>query len=92
MHTVEKVRADDWNEGFVIVPLKMLDEATATDITENRPLAVINKREMLMMYTSSVMEISKGDNSQKSLNVKLYNCLADYAQPELDSITKRNLQ
>ena len=87
-----KCRSTDWNEGFVIVPLKLLDEATAMDIVENRPMSVIKKKEILMMYTSSVIEISKGDNSQKSLNVKLYNCLADFAQAELDAITKRNLK
>lgn len=83
---------DQSQEGYVIVPLKMLDEATAQDISENNPMSVISKREMLMMYTSSVLEINKGDSSQKSLNVKLYNCLAPYAQSELDAITKRNLK
>lgn len=83
---------DQSQEGYVIVPLKMLDEATAQDISQNNPMAVINKREMLMMYTSSVLEINKGDSSQKSLNVKLYNCLAPYAQSELDAITQRNLK
>ena len=87
-----KVDQDQLQEGYVIVPVKMLDEATAQDIVSNNPMAVISKREMLMMYTSSVMEINKGDNSQKSLNVKLYNCVAPYAQGELDAITKRTLK
>lgn len=87
-----KVEHDQLQEGYVIVPVKMLDDVTAQDILENYPMSVINKREMVMMYTSTVMEINKGDSSQKSLNVKLYNCLAPYAQGELDAITKRNLQ
>ena len=86
------VEVNQQQEGYVIVPLSMLDDATAQDVGINHPLSVISKRELLMMYTSSVMEISKGDESQKSLNVKLYNCLAPYAQSELDAITKRNLK
>ena len=87
-----KVDHDQLQEGYVIVPVKMLDEATAQDIIHNQPGSVIHKKEMVAMYTSTVMEINKGDNSSKSLNVKLYNCLAPYAQSELDAITKRILK
>jgi hypothetical protein len=87
-----KVDSDQLQEGYVIVPLKMLDDATAQDIADNQAGSIISKKEMVAMYTSTVMEINRGDNSSKSLNVKLYNCLAPYAQSELDAITKRILK
>lgn len=89
---MQKVDVDQLQEGYVIVPLKMLDEATVQDITHNQPGCVIHKKEMIAMYTSTVLEINNGDNTSKSLNVKLYNCLAPFAQGELDAITKRILK
>lgn len=89
---MHKIDHKQLQEGYVILPVRQLDEALAQDLIHNRPMAVISKKEMMSMYTSTVVEINKGDNTNKSLNVKLYNCLADYAQPELDAITKRNLK
>ena len=78
-------------DGYVIVPLKKLDPEIIKTIQKNRPDVVISKKEMISMYTSTVLEINKGDNSKKSLNVKLYNCLASFAQKEMDRITNRIL-
>lgn len=86
-----KVDQDQLQEGYVILPVKALEPEMAMTFTEQFPTQIISKREMMSMYTSTVMEINKGDNSQKSLNIKLYNCLAQYAQGELDAITKRTL-
>lgn len=79
-------------DGYVILPLKKLDSETANDILITRPDAIISKKEMISMYTSTVIEINNGDNSGKSLNVKLYNCLAGFAQKEMDAITNRILK
>lgn len=78
-------------EGYIIIPIEQLP-GDIFRMLEINPQAIITQREMVAMYSSSVIEINKGDNSCKSLNVKLYNCLAPYAQGELDAITKRNLK
>lgn len=77
-------------DGFVIVGLNSLQPEIANYIVENHSDKIISTKEVVAMYTSSVNEIVKGDQSEKSLNVKLYRCLAEYATDELDLITKRN--
>lgn len=82
---------NEQSEGFVIVPLEALT-APEAEYYKLKPNSVISQKELIAMYTSTVKEINNGDNGPKSLNVKLYNCLAPYAQLELDQITKRNLK
>jgi hypothetical protein len=89
MLNIEKPQPD---EGYVILPLKSLYQDQIKEIKDTSMNNVITKKEMISMYTSTVIEINKGDNSGKSLNVKLYNCLAGFAQKEMDTITNRILK
>lgn len=77
---------------YVIVPLCALKDKDAEAARNNYPQCIISQRELTAMYQGAVREINNGDIGIRSLNVKLYNCIAHYVHTGLDEITDRKFK
>lgn len=80
------IKRSEGVEGYAIVPICFLDEDLANRVGEEY---VINSREVIAMYGSSLMEINKGDVGPKSLNAKLYRCLSNFVEEEVEDMLKK---